>query len=132
MPTRTPTPEELQGVWLLESVEIPLAGGAVERPFGDHPDGTIIYLSPRGGRGGTMAVHIRGSGAAAARLRAYAGRWRMSGGSVVHDVEASVEPDLRGVRLERRADYDPAARTLTYRTAEVQGAGLPVVLWRRA
>lgn len=123
---RTPTEDELRGVWLLESVETVIHGGGVEKPFGAYPNGTIIYLAS-----GAMAVHIAGSDEAAGKLRAYAGRWRIVGDRVVHDVEESFEPDLRGVWLERRAEFDPAVGTLTYTTIEAQGPGHPVVRWRR-
>jgi len=124
---RTPTEKEMRGVWLLQSVETPLPGGEVQRPFGAHPTGTIIYLA-----GGTMAVHISGSDEAAGKLRAYSGRWQIKGGCVVHDVEESVEPDLLGVRLERKAEYDPATGTLIYKTVEAQGPGHPVVVWKKS
>ena len=127
MNMRTPSVDELQGVWLLESVQTPLADGGTQHPFGDRPIGTIFYLS-----NGTMAVHIAGSAHAARKLRAYAGGWHIAGDRVVHDVEESLEPDLRGVHLERRAEFDPATGTLTYTTVEAQGPGHPVVRWHKA
>lgn len=123
---RTPTADELQGVWLLESVQTPLPGGGVSLPFGAHPNGTIIYL-----RDGAMAVHIAGSDQAADMLRAYAGHWHLVNECVIHDVEVSFEPDLRGVRLERRAEYDPDTGVLLYTTIEAQGPGYPEVRWRK-
>ena len=126
MSTRIPIEGELRGVWLLESVETALPGGSVERPFGVHPTGTIIYLA-----GGTMAVHITGSDEAAGKVLAYAGRWRLVGDCVVHDVEESLEPALRGVRLKRRAEFDSEAGRLAYTAVETQGAGHPVVRWRK-
>ena len=126
MSTQIPTADELRGVWLLESVETALPGGGVERPFGAHPIGTIIYLA-----GGTMAVHIAGSDEAAGKVLAYAGRWRIVTDCVVHDVEESLEPALRGVRLNRRAEFDSEAGRLAYTAVETQGAGHPVVRWRK-
>jgi hypothetical protein len=117
-------PDQVLGLWLLESVTVRRADGGLDLPFGPHPQGTIIYLS-----GGTMAVHIAGSGLAAHRLRAYAGAWRLAGGIMVHEVEASIEPELCGVRLERQATWDGGR--LVYRTCEAQGAGHPEVIWRR-
>ena len=124
---RTPTHNEMHGVWLLERVETPLAGGGVERPFGEKPCGTIIYRAS-----GDMAVHIAGSDLAAGKLRAYAGRWRIAGNCIVHDVEESLEPSLLDVRLERRAEFDPATGILIYTTIEAQGPGNPVVVWLKA
>lgn len=126
MNMRTPTASELHGVWLLESVQTALPDGGVLLPFGAHPNGTILYL-----RDGAMAVHIAGSDQAAGLLRAYGGRWHLINDSVVHEVEVSFEPDLRGVRLQRRAEYDPETGILLYTTSEVQGAGHPVVRWRK-
>ncbi|MEI8194855.1 MAG: lipocalin-like domain-containing protein [Phycisphaerae bacterium] len=126
MNSRTPDQNEMHGVWILESVTTPLPDGGEQHPFGERPTGTIIYLA-----GGTMAVHIAGSDEAAGKLRAYSGRWRIAGDCVVHDVEESLEPELRGVRLERRALFDPATGMLTYTTIEAQGPGNPVVVWRK-
>ncbi len=119
-----PDAQDLIGIWTLESVEIPLEGGDVERPFGENPTGTILYL-----KNGTMAVHVAGSDVAGDRLRAYAGPWHMEGSRVVHEVEVSVEPELRGVRLEREAELE--GDRLTYRTAEAQGPGRVIVVWER-
>ncbi len=123
---RTPSENELQGIWQLESVKTPLHEGGESQPFGAHPNGTIIYL-----RNGTMAVHIAGSDQAAGMLRAYAGQWRIEKGCVVHDVEVSYEPDLRGVRLERHAEFEPETGILIYTTVEAQGPGYPVVRWKK-
>ena len=127
MSTRTPTADELRGVWILESVQTPLTDGGTQHPFGDQPVGTIIYLA-----NGVMAVHIAGSDHTANKLLAYAGRWRIAGDRVVHDVEESLDISLRGVRLERRAEFDPVTGTLTYTTVEAQGPGCPVVRWHKA
>lgn len=124
MPATTPTPAEMVGIWKLVSVEVPLEGGGVQHPFGFNPTGTILYLA-----NGTMAVHIAGSHEAAGRLRVYAGAWHMEGARMVHEVELSVEPELRGVRLEREAELE--SDRLVYRTVEVQGPGRPVVVWQR-
>jgi hypothetical protein len=125
MNPRPPKREDLLGIWRLVSVETPTRAGGIEHPFGRAPTGTIVYLA-----NGSMAVHIDGSDEAAGRLRAYAGSWRIEGDRVVHEVEASVEPELRGVRLERRAELE--GDRLVYRTVEAQGSGHPVVIWRRA
>jgi len=123
---RTPTEKELQGVWLLESVQTPLPGGGVQLPFGAKPIGTIIYLA-----NGIMAAHLAGSDVAAGKIMAYVGRWHIVGDCVVHDVEESLQSELRGTRLERRAEFDTATGKLTYKTVEAQGPGHPVVLWRK-
>lgn len=123
---RTPTKDELCGVWLLEAIRLKRKDGKTEHPFGRKPSGTIIYL-----RNGSMAVHIRGSDEADRKLCAYGGIWSIAGDCVVHDVEVSFEPELRGVRLERRARFDLATGTLIYTTVEAQGAGHPVVTWRK-
>ncbi len=117
-----PGPEDLIGIWTLVSVEVPTEGGGTERPFGTRPTGSIFYLS-----NGTMAVHI--SGSEGGRIRAYAGAWRIEGSRVVHEVELSLEPHLRGARLERESWLE--GTRLTYRTVEAQGPGHPVVVWQR-
>ncbi len=119
-----PKRRDLLGMWRLISVEVPLKNGDVGRPFGKAPVGTIVYLA-----NGSMSVHINGSDTASGRLRAYAGAWRINEGRVIHEVEVSFEPELRGERLEREAQLDGAH--LVYRTVETQGPGRPVVVWQR-
>ena len=124
---RTPTPADLKGVWRLKSVETTLPGGGTEFPFGHQPTGTIIYMAS-----GAMAVHITGSDRASGKLLAYAANWHIAGDCVVHEVKESIDPKLRGVKLERRAELDPLTGTLTYRAVEKQGPGSPVVRWQKA
>jgi len=119
-----PKAKDLVGLWRLLSVEIQIMPGKIEYPFGQKPRGTIIYLVD-----GKMAVHITGSDVATDRLRAYAGGWSIEGDRVVHTVEVSLEPDLRGVRLERKGELD--GDRLIYRTIEAQGPGYPIVVWER-
>jgi hypothetical protein len=116
----------LKGVWRLKSVETPLPGGGTAFPFGHQPTGTIIYMA-----GGTMAVHIAGSDQAAGKFMVYAADWHIAGDCVVHEVKESIDPKLRGVKLERRAELDPLTGILTYRTLEKQGPGWPVVRWQK-
>ena len=117
-------PADLLGLWHLRSVAVADAHGQLCRPFGLRPQGSIIYLAT-----GAMAVHIAGSDLAAGRRRIYAGSWSIAGDRVVHQVETSHEPELVGVRLERRAELGDGV--LVYRTVEAQGPGHPVVVWTR-
>ena len=103
-----------------------MPGGGTAFPFGHQPTGTIIYMA-----GGTMAVHIAGSDQAAGKFMVYAADWHIAGDCVVHEVKESIDPKLRGVKLERRAELDPLTGILTYRTLEKQGPGGPVVRWQK-
>lgn len=115
---------DLVGIWKLKSVKTPLEGGGVEYPFGKRPGGTIQYV-----KDGFMAVHLTGSDEADGKTRAYSGRWSFENDIVTHHVEVSLEPELRGVTLQRRAELN--GNTLIYRTVEAQGPGRPEVIWEK-
>lgn len=107
-------------------VPSPRQEGRTDYPFGRQPAGAIIYLAD-----GSMAVHIAGADDAQGKIRAYGGEWRLEGNCMVHEVEASLEPELCGVTLRRRAELEAATSTPIYRTEEAQGLGHPIVEWRK-
>ncbi len=115
---------DLLGIWKLKSVTITLENSEVTYPFGKEPTGTIQYL-----KDGYMGVHLTGSDTADGKTRAYSGKWSFENDTVTHIVENSLEPDLRGVTLHRKAEIK--GDTLIYRTVEAQGSGCPEVIWER-
>jgi len=125
MPVPVPTREDLLGIWTLVSAETQMPTGEIKHPFGRSPTGSIVYLA-----NGSMAVHIAGSDRAEGRVWVYAGSWALEGDRVVHCVECSLTSALTGQRLERRVRIEGNRLILT--TVETQGAGRPVLVWKRA
>ena len=96
----------LTGTWRLLSWEAVGEDGTVERPFGDEPEGLLVYTA-----GGTMVTTIGRSGrpaipagdllagpaderlAAMASFIAYGGTYRTDGSDVVHGVTMSLFPN---------------------------------------
>jgi ribosomal protein S18 acetylase RimI-like enzyme len=107
IPAAATTPDELIGSWRLERWESTGDDGAISRPFGERPEGILVYE-----RDGTMITTIapadrpRLSSAdplqggpdderrhAAESFIAYSGAWALSGDDVVHTVAMSLYPN---------------------------------------
>ena len=105
---------ELVGSWRLASL-VRRSGGRTEHPFGEQPVGLLLYTPD-----GRMSVHLASAdrellssldltelpeAEAASAFRTYlgyAGRYRISGDTVVHEVEVSSVSDWVGTELVRR------------------------------
>jgi hypothetical protein len=137
---------ELAGTWLLERWQVHYHGGRPpDEPFGPDPSGILIY-APDGWMSATMSVrrrsplsHLSARRAdAASKARAldeylaYAGRWRLEGDIVVHDVELSVNPVLIGTRQLRRAVLSGVALQLEAQETADGAARVHRIEWRRA
>jgi hypothetical protein len=122
----------LIGAWRLTAyLDVDGAGGTSEGPLGAAPRGLLIY-----GTGGYMSVSMMrtGPGADPADLsslfKGYAGRWRLDGGRLVHDVEVSENPRLVDTVQVRDWALDGDRLTL-YGTAPA-GGQRRVLVWKRA
>jgi hypothetical protein len=109
----------LVGGWRLERWEIDYpASGRTSTPFGADAEGLIVYAPD-----GWMSVVMRRRERLAAPRRDsvlgehekaecfssyvhYAGRWRIDGGEVVHEVEHALHPDLVGTEQRRRVEVN--------------------------
>lgn len=142
------TAESLVGEWQLAGWEIEYPQrGTRTRPFGDAPRGLLIYTAS-GWMSATMKrPDRRPFGSAdmrrvtdAAKAAAfdgylhYAGRWRLEGERVLHEVHAAMNPLLEGTVQARQARFD--GETLVLEAHErLEPSGEPRVhriAWRRA
>jgi lipocalin-like protein len=128
---------ELVGTWRLASF-VRRSGGRTEHPFGEQPVGLLLYTQD-----GRMSVHLASGDRAPlspldltelpeaeAALAfhtylGYAGRYRISGDTVVHEVEVSSVPDWVGAELVRRVST--LGQALVLRTPEEPTADGSVV-----
>jgi Lipocalin-like domain len=109
----------LVGTWRLVSWVSRDADGQVSHPFGRDPLGYLIYtadgymsaiLTPIDRLPFAAGDILRGTGEeqarAAATCIAYAGRYEVQAGRVVHNVETSLFPNWVGGAQERRFEFD--------------------------
>lgn len=144
------TARELVGGWQYSSWDITYDDGRVTHPFGSDAAGFILYTADgcmsanimAGGRPGFAAGNPRRA-SDAERAHAfdgyfsYAGRWRLEGGQVLHDVTVALNPAFVGARqwrdpvLKRNVD---GTLTLSLSAAESLPVGRRVhrILWTRA
>lgn len=136
---------DLVGVWRLVEFETETTDGARDRPYGDAPEGRLVYTA-----GGIMSAHLgrgdrpafSGLGAtnedrALAAMRthfSYSGRYRVEGDQVFHDVDMSISPDWVGTVKMRRISFDGPDLILTDEALEPRlgrKAGVGRLRWRR-
>ncbi|MEL7464154.1 MAG: lipocalin-like domain-containing protein [Pseudomonadota bacterium] len=133
--------EDLIGVWRLVSFMAEDEAGATSEPFGTASSGRLIYLaegimSAHLGAGDRPALSDMGASGAERALGAmrthfsYAGRWRLEGDRVLHDVDMSISPDWVGTAKARDVSFDGEDMILTDRDP---GGRLKVgvLRWRR-
>ncbi|MFJ3822068.1 lipocalin-like domain-containing protein [Streptomyces nodosus] len=108
--TTPPVADQLAGTWRLEAYDdLDEAGRVSTGPLGTRPEGLLLY-QPHG----FMSVSMMpGDGpSAAADFMGYAGRWRIAGGRVVHEITVASHPHLVHSRQVRDAVLDGDALTL--------------------
>lgn len=138
------TVRDLVGGWLCERWTISYADGRVSKPFGDRPQGYILYTAD-----GHMSATIMAAGRRAfamqnpreasdqARAEAfdsyfsYAGRWRLRGGRVEHHVTIALNPQLIGSRQLREAKLSGQRLTLAAEETTASGHRRHEIVWRR-
>ena len=136
---------ELPGTWQLEAYTVEDPHGAViDRPFGEHPIGLLVYTA-----GGHISVHAMAAGrtrcetlrpvecAPDVKLAAYdsyvgyAGTWTLDGDVVTHHVEATCFPDWTGTDLRRIVRIEGDALVLRGAGYHPSRPRIPVLTWRR-
>lgn len=116
---------DLEGSWRLERWEAAAEDGSVVLPFGERPEGILVYgadgtvittIAPAGRPRLSSADPLHG-GPDGERLRAaetfvaYAGTWTVAGDDVVHTVAMSLYPNWVGTRQVRHVRFlDDGAR----------------------
>jgi len=139
--------ERFTGAWRLESYEVTGADGEVTHPFGEKPEGMIVYDGQ-----GHMSVHIMRQGvppfavddrwmgtdgevrAAFEGYTAYYGRYSVEAdkGEVTHHVAGSVFPNYIGRKLVRRYEFSGDKLTLSTPPMSFGGKeGLARLVWVR-
>ena len=136
---------DLVGAWRLVDWRIEYADGRVTRPFGNDAVGQLLY-SADGHMSATVAAARRPSlgrqnarhAAASARAAAfdsyfhYAGRWRVDGPVVVHDVDYALNPGLAGTEQRREVLLEGSSLQLSATEAIGDGGERRHVLaWQR-
>jgi Lipocalin-like domain len=107
--------EGIVGTWRLVSWEAVADDGSVVRPFGDRPEGILVYdaggtmittIAPQDRPRLTSADPLQGGPdperrRAAETFVAYSGTWTLSGEDVIHTVAMSLYPNWVGTRQVR-------------------------------
>jgi hypothetical protein len=117
------------GAWTLVSyLDVDESGRTRGGPLGEDPYGLLIY-SPTG----HVSVSMMSSrdGPEAERYMGYAGRWRLDGGCVIHDVLVSSHPHLAGTRQVRDVVLDDDRLTLAGVSLLGGRPQRRVLTWRR-
>lgn len=135
----------LVGVWRLRSLEA-RDGDTVERPFGDAPEGWLVYTAdgfvtvhmgrpdrPAFASGDILGGSPAEQAAAVAGYAGYVGRWVLDGDRVRHHVAFSFFPNWTGRVQERRVHLDGTQLRLTTEPHVIDGRVREAVLvWERA
>lgn len=139
---------DLEGTWHLERWESVADDGSVRQPFGEHPEGILVYhpdgtmittIAPAGRprlastdplRGGDDGERLR----AAETFVAYAGAWALDGHDVMHTVTMSLYPNWVGTRQVRHVRLSDGGATLELSTDPFTLGGLRAIqrlIWVR-
>ena len=135
----------LAGAWKLLSATMSDSEGNVTHTFGEEAKGTIVYTEDghvsvnvmAGGRAPFSATRPRGGTAAEKAgafddYLAYAGRYQIRGGQVVHRVEVSLFPNWSGTELVRHMEIQGDRLTLRSDPVEIAGAPKTIhAVWER-
>jgi hypothetical protein len=130
---RTPADAELAaalvGTWHLRRWEAVADDGHVDRPFGEAPQGIVVYTPdgvmittigrrdrPAIGSGDMMAGPAEARLGAMSTFISYSGTYRVEGHDVLHAVEMSLFPDWVGGVQRRHVHLSPDRRTLELST----------------
>ncbi len=114
-------PEQLWGSWNLLDWQFTVQGrDGVTHPFGEHPQGLIVY-TPSGWMSASIGRRDRAALPSDLPFRRippelitqayfsyfhYAGRYRIEGDEVIHSVTQSLNPNFPGTEQRRRITHD--------------------------
>lgn len=116
----------LLGAWQLESWSyIYEDGRPPEYPMGADARGYILY-TPMGQVSATIMRADKGA------CFAYAGRYELAEGAVLHTIELSTDPGLVGFRSTRHIQLEGDRLTLSGPDFQPGTKRTPQIVWRRA
>ena len=127
--------EDLIGAWRLVAWEIDFEGlDQPVHPFGEHPVGWLVYSAD-----GVMSAQLMSPGRTGLDGRsirkltdqeridvlesffAYAGRYRIEGDVIIHEVDVALNPDFIGQDQHRKAVLEDGRLTLTGSETDARG-----------
>ena len=135
---------KLIGVWRLDSFRIKKADNSILKPFGENPDGLLIYDAS-----GYMSVNLMSkkvppfagqspfSATNAEKLKAfegflgYSGRYRISGHQIIHLPQVGSFPNWIGKELIRDVEITDNQLKLTTTRSGPNGQ-IAELIWKRA
>lgn len=120
------------GVWrLVAYYDVDEAGRTSDGPLGSAPQGMLIYTAD-GHLSVSMMRALDGAGGGTETFMGYAGRWRLEGTRMVHEVAVSAHPHIVGTDMVREVELD-GEDLLLGGTAQIEGRPQRRLLrWRRA
>lgn len=141
-------PKQLVGAWELLSFDVHDPERGPRSPFGPSPQGRLHYsaggemcallVDPRRQTLGAAGLETAHHAGAEAKARAfdgcvsYAGRWRLEGEEVVHEVAMATLPELTGRAQRRHASLQGDELVLSYEMVTRGGVTRRFALrWRR-
>jgi len=115
------------GVWKLASCELKASNGNISYPYGEQPVGRIAY--DKAGRMSAQLMRPGRSSRDGAGFTAYFGAYDIDEASrtVIHHVQASINPSWVGTDLKRTYEFSSNRLTLT----AVSGQGVMRLVWER-
>lgn len=130
----------LLGAWRLVSWSLVYDDGrAPDFPLGEAatgiiqytPDGHVSATLMRGGRERVAPADEIGRARAYAESFAYAGRYRVEGGTVYHAIEVATNPALIGITSTRHIHLDGDTLTLSGPDFAASSPRTQRIVWRR-
>lgn len=137
--------DRLEGAWQLQHWQVVYEDGTTTEPFGPGAEGLLLYTADgwmsacimAGGRARLSSGNPREApeferAAAFDGYFSYAGRWRILGRRVQHEVTLALNPGLVGTLQLRDAQWAERELTLSAEEFVRGGTRLHRLTWRRA
>ncbi len=132
------SPDDLVGVWTLETTYTEDQDGKQVMIMGDNPQGRIMYtadgyMSAMTGQGERqLPANASDADKAAAfdSFMSYSGRWSLSGNVVRHEIDHATDPNWVGGTRERTIDHQ--GDRMVFSGLGPDGVTNAVIIWQRA
>lgn len=139
--------ERLIGTWTLEAFEVHRPGAEILHPMGADAlgrlsygaDGRMTAMLSRSDRSALSVPRLEAYGRAPVEEKAdafdsfmaYAGRYSLEDGAVVHHVELASVPNIVGAHQRREANFEGETLVLRYTVTSSRGTRTNILRWRR-